>query len=363
MLAMAAAPKERTPEEEDKLAAIPLEGQAWESLAKFEPKNKRTVLYATNRNVVTPSDLSVARFGKSAAALGYGKCAVNIPVETHTRGKLEVPGWWDQRDPEKHFLVESLELMDRESFRKGTSNDDVLLFIHGYNTNFEFSVLRTAQLVHDLRFPGQGLAFSWPSAGSLSGYFHDETVAQASVPALVETLKALTVDTVANGVQPRKIHVIAHSMGNRVFLQAARQLELDRNKQPAEKCFGQVALAAPDVDGALFGALIPSLVRQSDHVTFYYCEADRALVASRTVHQDKPVGLGPCFAEGIDTINAEAVNTEMLGHGYYASAHELLVDLRLLILYKQLPDQRLPPLGNRTAVLGFPHWSFLPPRE
>lgn len=360
LLAMAAPPE--LPADEEKLAAIPAAGGPWQSLATFEPKSKRTVLYATNRDLISAADLSVARFGKSAATLTYGQCLVNIPVDSHTKGKLEVPGWWDQRNPLKHFLVESLEPLDRDAFQRSSSNDDILLFIHGYNTNFEFSVLRTAQLVHDLKFPGQGLAFSWPSAGAVTGYFHDEGTAQASVPALVELFKTLTADPSRLGAHSRKIHVIAHSMGNRVFLQAVRQFEVENSQQPTNKWLGQVALAAPDVDGALFGALIPSVVRHSDHVTFYYCAADRALEASRTVHQDKPVGLGPCFAEGIDTINAEAVNTEMLGHGYYASAHELLVDLRLLILFKLMPDDRLPPLGNHTRVLGFSHWSFLPAR-
>jgi esterase/lipase superfamily enzyme len=140
-----------------------------------------------------------------------------------------------------------------------------------------------------------------------------------------------------------------------------RYFELQQSEPPTHKLFGQVALAAPDISGALFGALIPSLVRQADHVTLYYCEGDQALQASRELHKDKPVGLGPCFAEGVDTINADAVNTDVIGHGYYASAHELLIDLRLYVLNRLTPDDRLPPLGKRTEVIGFPHWAFAPP--
>ncbi|MCA9123876.1 MAG: alpha/beta fold hydrolase [Planctomycetaceae bacterium] len=365
MMAKAMLPREK-PVDEDTLAAIPLEGQAWESLAKFEPKRNRTIFYATNREVIAPDERSPARFGNTVGELSFGACTINIPIEHHTKGSLEVPSWWNSRDPANYFLVESLDPLDIQAFRQQTSKDDILLFVHGYNTNFKFAVLRTGQLVHDLAFPGHGVSFSWPSTGRLTGYFQDETVAQASVPALVQLFTDLQETATSEVPEPetpeRKIHIIAHSMGNRVLLQAMRYFELQQSQPREQKLFGQVALAAPDVSGALFGALIPSLVRQADHVTLYYCEADQALQASREVHQDKPVGLGPCFAEGVDTINADAVNTDVIGHGYYASAHELLTDLRLYLVNRLPPDDRLPPLGKRTEVIGFSHWAFAPPQ-
>jgi esterase/lipase superfamily enzyme len=241
-------------------------------------------------------------------------------------------------------------------FVKSLAADDVLLFIHGYNTDFETAILRTAQLVHDLRFPGKGVTFSWPSQGSLDGYAHDETQNALSASALLEVLKQLTRPSAASG-KPRKIHVIAHSMGNRVFLQAARQLELESQSAATRKPFGHVALAAPDVDATTFSALVPGVIRQSASTTLYYCQYDRALLASRTLHMDKPVGLGPFFAEGLDTINADRVNTSFLGHGYFSSAHSILIDLQLTILFNQKPDGRRPPLGNFALILGYPHWS------
>lgn len=361
MLAMSMAPEPPASEEEEaKEAALPLAGRPWESLSEFVPVPKRTIFFATNRVVLPDEGLTVKRFGKEAGSLTFGTCLVNIPIENHTKGQLETPGWWNRRDPKKFFLVESLHPVSPAQFTARTSAEDLLLYIHGYNTGFEMAVLRTAQLVHDLQFPGLGMTFSWPSAASLSGYFHDEEMAQASVDPLVELFEKLQESTSAKVERPRKVHAIVHSMGNRIFLQAVRQFELKHGRESAHKLFSQVVLAAPDVDGALFGTLIPSVVRQAEHVTFYYCQTDRALEASQTVHQNKPVGLGPCFADGVDTINAEAVNTDVLGHGYYASAHELLLDLRLVFLYALNPDQRLPPLGQRTLIMGFPHWSFRP---
>jgi len=343
--------------------ALPLGNVAWESLDQFEAESKRWVYFATNRKVVNAKREGADRFGKESGNLTYGRCLINIPVESHTSGKLEVPGWWQRRNPEKHFLVEAVTVLDRSQFLAATDPSDVLLFVHGYNTTFDFSVLRTAQLVHDLKFPGRGVTFSWPSAATLTGYFQDEKMNQASVGALVEVLQGL-VDARHREVNPvRRIHVISHSMGNRLFLKAVRQLELElkKSEEALRPIFGHVALAAPDVDASTFSALLPSVIRQAEHVTFYYCQSDRALEASRAIHIDKPVGLGPFFADGLDTINADRVNTEILGHGYFASAHQLLLDLALLLRFNLGPDERHPPLSIRSEYFGYPHWTLALP--
>ena len=120
----------------------------------------------------------------SLRAVRTGECVVDIPVQNHAPGQLELPSWWQQRDPERFFLVETLRVFSQADFAKKTSTHDVLLFVHGYNTDFEYAVLRTAQLVHDLKFGGVGLTFSWPSTASASGYRTDEAHNAASVPAL-----------------------------------------------------------------------------------------------------------------------------------------------------------------------------------
>lgn len=354
----------RADENAIKNSVVPLEGKAWTCLSDFVPKHERTVYFVTNRNVVHPEQATPDRFGNDVSPqVTYGTCLVNIPVEHHARGELEVPSyWWQARDPTKYFLIEALSTLSRDVFFQTLSSDDLLLFIHGYNTTFEAAVLRTSQLVHDLRFPGKGVTFSWPSQGALSGYARDETQNAKSVGALVEVLKELT-EPIGTTGKSRKVHIISHSMGNRLFLQAARQYELDNAAKAKGPVFGHVALAAPDVDAASFSALVPAVLRQSDTTTLYYCQSDRALLASRTVHMDKPVGLGPFFAAGLDTVNADKANTSFLGHGYFASAHPLLIDLQLTIVHNEKPAKRLPPLGFHTIIMGYDHWSLLDPAK
>ncbi len=341
-------------------SARALDGKPWASLAESTGKPKRLMFYATNRAVAAPAAVGTTRFGTEAGAqVTYGSCLVNIPIEHHTRGEIELPSyWWQSRDPRKYFLIEAFTTLELDAFLQTLGADDILLFVHGYNTSLEDAILRTAQLVHDLNFAGKGVTFSWPSQGALDGYAHDETQNARSVGALVEVLKQLT-RAAGTSEKSRKVHAIVHSMGNRLFLQAARQFELEQNVGDARRIFGHVALAAPDVDATTFSALVPGVIRQSASTTLYYCQYDRALLASRTLHMDKPVGLGPFFADGLDTINADQVNTSFLGHGYFASAHPILIDLQLTILYNQKPDGRRPPLGHFSKILGYPHWALL----
>ncbi len=345
--------------DEDVAAAMPVPGAGWAAADQFVPEPRRTVHFATNRRVVNPAEFGLDRYGTVAGELSFGKAVVNIPLAVHRRGALELPGYWSRPDPAKHFLVERLETWDRQRFLAEVAPGDVLLYVHGYKTTFEYALLRAAQVVHDLEFPGRGLVFSWPSAGKLTGYSADEEQAAQSSAALAELLQALTgADSPA--AAGRRIHVIAHSMGNRVFLAAARQWELEHPELSANKPLGQVLLAAPDVNATMFAALLPSVIRLADSTTMYYCEHDVALTASRALHLDKPVGLGPFFAEGLQTINANEVDTSALAHGYFSETRELLFDIRLAVRYGLKPDQRHPPLSAAQKVYGYPLWAFLP---
>jgi hypothetical protein len=58
------------------------------------PLDKQPVPFVTNRDVVSPNNSTASRFGTSVSAdLSYGVATVNIPIEEHHRGGLEVPSW------------------------------------------------------------------------------------------------------------------------------------------------------------------------------------------------------------------------------------------------------------------------------
>jgi esterase/lipase superfamily enzyme len=341
-------------------------------LDEFEPKSKRIIHFATNRKLVDPSANTYERFGDVLDNLTYGYCVVNIPVDRHQRGKLELPmiNWWPMRDPKKHFLIDALNVLSEEDFLKQTCEDDVLMFVHGFSIDFRRAVLRTAQLQHDLEFPGRCVTFSWPSPGkkvdlgSLQfehAYRADEQMGIRSAPALAEVLQRIIARQQQQG--RGKLHVIAHSLGNRVFLTAVDRLAASGRLDMAAKPFGVVVSVAADVDPRMFARRMTTVVAAARVVNYYYSLEDVALRASKALHDRMPpAGLLPVFVDGVDTINADNANSQFfygLGHSYYAASDPMLRDLQKLFVLHLRPALRQPPLAPVAADQpGKPHWAF-----
>ncbi len=359
-----------------------LGNQPWSPASSVRSAVDRIVYFATNRSQIKAADAAAdpnattapaaaasstiaqgsIRFGTAAnSELTYGSCVVNFPVRFHKRGNVEQPGWWEARDLEKVFAVETAKLLDKRDFSRSFAPGDVLLLVHGFNTSFDDCVLRVAQLQYDLEFPGAAVAFSWPSAASIGGYQQDSETSAKSVSALADLLRTLIDRNAAAaqaGGKPPKLHVIAHSMGNRILLNALYQLDEAGYFKPDSKPLGQVILAAPDVGAQMFNNLIPFATDYAEQVTYYYCHADTALAASRQINYYEPVGLLPVFEAGLRTINADSTDTSFIGHGYYASSPRVLLDMQLLVNAGLDPDHRMPPLATRTKLFGHLHWSF-----
>lgn len=334
-----------------------LENMAWSS-------TERTVMFATNRQ---PLANGRAGFGSDVGStVSYGTCRVNIPVMNHVIGGLEEPTWFTKPDPERHFLVKSTGILQQADFLEHVRDGDVLLFVHGFYTSFDSAVLRLAQLQLDLDFPGPAVVFAWPSLNSLTQYQDDTERAARSASSLadvIRTLAARSRETAGAGRAAGKIHVIAHSLGNRVLLHAM-QIACEQDPGFADtKPFGQVVLAAPDVSAITFNNLLPFVTQVSDQVTYYYSPRDDALRVSQKLNASEPIGLYAYFDPLVSTINAQDAGMSVLFHNYYASTRAVLLDVHLLLSRGLGPDQRMPPLVTRTLVYGRPVWSFGPPAD
>ena len=346
-----------------------LEGQPWQPLSDVAGPHERAVYFATNRQPTDPAKQSgkspdVPTFGSDLAdRVLLGKCTVNFPIRHHHKGDLATPGWWDHADPEQFFLINALELLAADQLTQQFGDHDVLLFIHGFDNSFADAVLRAGQLQYDTDFPGSAIAFCWPSDGSASteSYKHDVEKAEKSVRPLADVLELLTKSAAAaNATKPAKVHVIAHSLGNRLFLAALHDLNRRGVWTSDRRYLGQVVLAAPDVGAARFNNLVGYAAQAAERLTYYYCRADKALIISQSINSYEPVGLYPYFETGLDTINADGVGTDFISHSYYGSSPKVLADLNLLFCLDYGPEQRMPPLSTHSKVYGHDHWSFLP---
>ena len=217
-----------------------------------------------------------------------------------------------------------------------------LLFLHGYNTSFSDAAIRAAQLGFDLKVTGATAFFSWPSLGMTSAYTADEDTIQVSEAAITGFITDFVKQSGAE-----KVHLIAHSMGNRGLLRALQRIAADaESKGPVR--FGQIFLAAPDVPRELFLDLAKIYPQFSDRTTLYQSNGDSALYLSRQIHHNPRAGyfLPYTVVPGIDSIAVPFFNVDLLGHTYFAKAEALLHDMHDLIQTNAPPRsrQRIEPL-------------------
>lgn len=321
------------------------------------------VWYATNRVRLLGR---MPAFGTDpASAMSYGYADVGIPRD-HRMGELEAPSIWRlefSQDPAKHVTVLSLEDEREDDFLaqvgKRTSQSpsrQMLVFIHGFNEPFDEAIKRTAQIAYDLAFDGPAMTFSWPSQGSLAplDYTKDERNADVSAAALAAFLVRL------RAISDRAtIHVIAHSMGNRVL---TRALETASGTFETGGKLKDLVLMAPDVDAALFRQAAGKIAATAEHVTLYASSQDLALKAAHRVSGYTRAGEGGpavLVVPGIDTVDASSVETSVfgLGHSYYADNSTILSDVFGLIRGRR-PEERFG-LERLTTTVGS-YWRFRP---
>jgi esterase/lipase superfamily enzyme len=153
------------------------------------------------------------------------------------------------------------------------------------------------------------------------------------------------------------VHVIAHSMGNQGLLRAMDAIARDAAAASRVR-FGQIILAAPDVDRDLFAELASAYVTLAQRSTLYVSENDRAIDASAWLYRSARVGLAPpvTVVPGIDTVNVSKVNLGLLGHSYAAEIRPVLADIHQLLSGDTPPEKRF---GIREAGSpGERHWVF-----
>lgn len=116
--------------------------------------------------------------------------------------------------------------------------------------------------------------FSWPSQGTLDGYTADEASIEASEDIIAEFLVEFAAKSGAS-----RVHIIAHSMGNRGLLRAVNRI-VSVAQQRSQKQFDQIVLAAADVDAELFRKLSGAYTTLARRTTLYVSSRDRAVEAS-----------------------------------------------------------------------------------
>jgi esterase/lipase superfamily enzyme len=294
--------------------------------------------------------------------MDLGLCEVSIP-KTHETGELESPSLLHlefHEDPAQHVMLMKIHrestdqfYADLQSSVAKSTEKSALVFVHGFNVTFPDAVRRTAQIAYDLKFDGAAICFSWPSQGRVWDYVIDETNVEWSVPHLRQFLQ-----DIARQSGARRIHLIAHSMGNRALTAALQDLSF--LPEVSRPIFHEVVLTAPDIDADTFkNELAPAVLKTARHVTLYASSNDEALALSKKVHgypRAGDSGSDLVVVPGMDTVDVSAVDTSLLGHSYYCDSNSVLADFYELLHDSKPADQRQWLQVQRLGMLKY--WVF-----
>ena len=362
-----------------------------------------SVFFGTNRERDDKPDR--INFGwQDANRLQFGRAVVTVPRHGNRPiGSIARPTYWDlyvrrippEGDPKRHFVIakDGIAIFSTEQgfvdaiqkHRDGLKRfkDDAFVFVHGYNTDFDEALYRTAQIAFDLGAPellnaalgsgggssephlpyGTAFMYTWPSAGSEKDYGWDKDYIRLSIDHLERFLKVVIEKSGA-----KNVHLIAHSMGNIGLLNALGEYVEKADGNGASARINQVILAAPDISESEFIRLARKILPAADGMTLYASSRDWALSLSRRFHRGQPrvgeiiEGSPPIVIKGVDSIDISQITNCYFcsGHNEFADQKELLGDIgRLLRNGIRPPDRRAPGTIEPQVASAGMFWRYL----
>ncbi|MBX3530298.1 MAG: alpha/beta hydrolase [Rhizobiaceae bacterium] len=303
------------------------------------------IYYATDRarsGSEDPNDF----YGGDRGELELGTAVVSIPPQ-HTPGAIERPSIWTftfREDPGRHVVLQSVTPGENDKVfaemreQLGSAgSDSAFVFVHGFNVPFFEAAQRTAQMAYDMNFDGVPILYSWPSRASLLSYIADTAVVNLSGRRLT-----LFLEDVVKKSGAKRIHLIAHSMGNRAMTDALELYALRHKGEPP--AFDQVLFTAPDLDAGLFAEMAKTIQPVAQRLTLYASDKDWALAVSRKLHGDATrAGQGGkriLHSAAVDSIDMTSIGEDMLMHSYYANNPSALTDILALMWRDAGPEER-----------------------
>jgi esterase/lipase superfamily enzyme len=316
------------------------------------------MLVATTRE---PSGNPATLFGGERSSKPHlTQISVSIPAK-RAAGTVQ----WPPRlppDPAKDFAVTNVQQIatvaeGRAWFRQHVKGGHALVFVHGFNNNYEDSVFRLAQIVHDSKMQATPILFTWPSRAKLTAYQYDKESTNYSRTALEQALRTLAADP-----DVKDITILAHSMGTWLAMEALRQMGIrDGHVNPK---IHDVILASPDIDIQVFAKQYAEMGEPRPKFTIFVSQDDKALAVSSfitggvsrlgTINPAEEPYRSKLEAAGITAIDLTKVKSgDSLNHGKFAESPEIvqLIGQRLMT-GQTLTDSNVSLGEGITAVVG-----------
>lgn len=237
---------------------------------------------------------------------------------------------------------------------------DIVVFVHGYNTDPKEALKRQRVLEAEMNtrgFPCLVIGFDWPTSGNAISYAYDrflatETASELVKRAIIPFTKFTEVGCVIN------VHVLAHSMGAYVVRESFRTMDNWRSSEIANDWrVGQVVLFGADLSSSCFASDNPDMKSVFAHcgrLTNYYSGYDAALAVSNVKNIDISSRVGrvgmpvntPCPPKAVDVdcgpayqlateevleTSMEGVIDGMVSHSWYLVHEQWLNDLAMTL--------------------------------
>ena len=192
-------------------------------------------------------------------------------------------------------------------FAQATDKRDMLVYIHGFNQSFEWR-RSAARLSDGIRFRGETMVFSWPSKEKLFDYGYDRESAMWSRDALEQVFERLVLSPSVG-----RIHVVAHSVGTMLTMEALRQLNARHGSLVAGR-IGAVVFASPDIDMDVFTSSVERIGALAPKITIITATNDRALAVSGWM-AGGITSVGAAEKAGLEQMGLRVIDASQQGWG------------------------------------------------
>lgn len=243
----------------------------------------------------------------------------------------------------------------------------LLINVNGFRERFPSALRKTAFLSHVLDIDSPVLVFDWPGdqGSTPQGYRRAQTIASESGAELASTLAL-----VIRQVEPRRLWLIANSMGGQVVVHAFHILYRDADLAGAGTKIEKVVLTAPDVDKDEFNDQFKQeIAALSRNFTAYVSSNDRALLISRFLNRGRRLGESTLDPQNPDQLEVAArifelvepdkelvtlvdvtpVNRTRNFHNFSLETPQFFDDLYLRLVNVEMPGSR-PEYRVRTPT-------------
>jgi esterase/lipase superfamily enzyme len=256
-----------------------------------------------------------------------------------------------------------------DSLLEGSPDRELLIYVHGANTDFDRAAAQAAQFKH---FMGQNavvMVFAWPSAGTLLRYGRDVVTARRSEPVFASLLELLSRHT-----QAAHLNVLAYSAGAMIASPGLARAGSTADADPGRNRLGEIYYAAPDIDFPVFVDNLPRYENQVRRVTVAVNMGDRVLSFAQWRHRISRAGrpnladIGPeetrwlAEASGRETLDVLSIRPEDLpglptsSHSFWYDHPWVSGDVLLKLHFHAPPPAR--GLNHNKSEIELAFWTF-----